>query len=135
MPLYSFHCGGCDRIFDTLRPINERDDPAACAVCASQNTRRRLVVSFAHRTTGTRQANGQDVAEETGRGRVLRGSSAVRMEDSHQMTFEDVRIEGFDNGIVALNSSMFGKNLKFKGCNTAIYGRDSEVQMDGLDIE
>lgn len=134
MPLYPFQCGSCGWVFDVLRPMDERDDPAACPDCASQDTRRKLVVPFA-RPTGTGQDNGQDGAEATGSGHVLRGSSAFRMEDYHQVTFENVSVEGFDTGIVALNSSMSGKNLAFKRCNTAIYGRDSEVRMDGLDIE
>lgn len=134
MPLYAFRCGSCGWAFDILRSMDERDDPAACPDCISQNTQRKLVVPFAH-SIGTRQDNRQDDVEETGRGRVIQGSSAVRMEDSHQITFENVSVEGFNTGITALNSSMSGRNLTFKRCNTAIYGKNSEVRMDDLDIE
>lgn len=38
MPIYDYHCSSCGP-FDALRPMVERDSPAACPACAQASAR------------------------------------------------------------------------------------------------
>jgi putative FmdB family regulatory protein len=33
MPLYDYHCVECDELFEAIRPVARRDEPASCPVC------------------------------------------------------------------------------------------------------
>ncbi len=44
MPIYEFHCDGCDATFDHMTTMNARDEKAACPHCGSKKTGRKLSV-------------------------------------------------------------------------------------------
>lgn len=47
MPLYEYECQDCHRVFETIRPMNQADEPIPCAACGGQHTRRKLSLFFA----------------------------------------------------------------------------------------
>jgi putative FmdB family regulatory protein len=52
MPFYEYRCGACRETFEILRPIAERDEPAACPKCGEVSAERELTV-FAAMTAGS----------------------------------------------------------------------------------
>ena len=44
MPVYEYFCQECQEAFDTLRRMNEMDDPINCPRCGSTHTKRQLSV-------------------------------------------------------------------------------------------
>ena len=39
MPLYEYLCEDCEGIFETVKPMNEADEPAPCPVCDADGQR------------------------------------------------------------------------------------------------
>lgn len=42
MPLYEYYCADCEMKFETLRKMNQADDPIACVRCKGMNTSRAI---------------------------------------------------------------------------------------------
>ena len=40
MPMYEYLCSQCDRTTETLRSMDQADDPTACEHCGSRRTKR-----------------------------------------------------------------------------------------------
>ena len=47
MPIYEYVCQDCEKIFETIRPMDQSDTPIPCAVCGGKHTKRKLSVFFA----------------------------------------------------------------------------------------
>lgn len=47
MPLYEYECQDCHQVFETIRLMNQADEPIPCAACGGQHTRRKLSLFFA----------------------------------------------------------------------------------------
>lgn len=48
MPLYEYLCPDCQESFETLRPLDVRDDPAECPRCRRMTEQRKLSTFAAH---------------------------------------------------------------------------------------
>ena len=44
MPIYEFHCDGCDATFERMTRMSARDERVACPECGSKKTGRKLSV-------------------------------------------------------------------------------------------
>ncbi len=44
MPVYEYKCLACEKIFDTLRRMDEMDQKISCPRCGSNETKRQLSV-------------------------------------------------------------------------------------------
>ena len=42
MPLYEYFCPSCQRVFETLRPAQEADEPTTCPSCQHASSQRIL---------------------------------------------------------------------------------------------
>ena len=60
MPIYEYHCPGCDVKFDQRRPYAQADAPAACPQCGTEDTRRAisLFASFSKSSDGSTKSVG-----------------------------------------------------------------------------
>ena len=47
MPIYEYECKECEKVFETIRPMSQADEPIPCAVCGAKHTRRKLSLFFA----------------------------------------------------------------------------------------
>jgi putative FmdB family regulatory protein len=47
MPIYEYVCQDCEKIFETIRQMDQSDTPIACSACGGEHTRRKLSVFFA----------------------------------------------------------------------------------------
>jgi putative FmdB family regulatory protein len=47
MPIYEYICKDCEKVFETIRPMNQSDAPIPCALCGGQHTQRKISVFFA----------------------------------------------------------------------------------------
>ena len=46
MPIYEYQCTSCEHIFESIRPLARRDDPASCPECAAQGKLKFSVFGF-----------------------------------------------------------------------------------------
>jgi len=61
MPIYEYVCKECSTKFDTIRSMNEADNPIRCEKCGSFETKRALSICFTHgseKSTGSHQSGG-----------------------------------------------------------------------------
>lgn len=42
MPSYEYECGKCGHVFETMRKVEERDNPLGCPECAATRVERKL---------------------------------------------------------------------------------------------
>jgi len=42
MPLYEYHCRGCENVFEMLRRIKDADSDVACPRCESKDVERQF---------------------------------------------------------------------------------------------
>ena len=58
MPIYEFHCDGCDATFDERVSMNERDKTVPCPRCGSRKTGRKLSVVAVGAAAGAKPGTG-----------------------------------------------------------------------------
>lgn len=51
MPLYEYQCKRCQRTFQVLKPVNERDKQEKCPDCGSSETERLISLFTSNATT------------------------------------------------------------------------------------
>jgi putative FmdB family regulatory protein len=58
MPIYEYHCAGCHRTFEKMRPMSKADDAIACPECGGADTDRglSLFASFSRSKDGSAHA-------------------------------------------------------------------------------
>jgi putative FmdB family regulatory protein len=61
MPMYEFHCDGCDTSFDERVSINDRDRKVPCPKCNSTKTGRKLSVVGVGAAAGAKPGGGGHV--------------------------------------------------------------------------
>ncbi len=53
MPSYEYHCHKCGHTFETMRRVEERDQPLPCPECESTRVERKLSAFVAGRVTSS----------------------------------------------------------------------------------
>jgi putative FmdB family regulatory protein len=52
MPFYEYSCPKCGMTFDLMRPMADRDDPAACPECGFEKAKREISTFTAAAVSG-----------------------------------------------------------------------------------
>ena len=88
MPIYEYVCQDCEKIFETIRPMDQSDTPIPCAVCGGKHTKRKLSVFFAE--SGGKAVSGMsEPACDTLRRRELRALRELRFKHSRLLRLHD----------------------------------------------
>ena len=46
MPVYEYYCEPCQHLYDSLRPLSRRDEPAPCPKCGESGQRQLSTFGF-----------------------------------------------------------------------------------------
>jgi putative FmdB family regulatory protein len=76
MPLYDYHCVGCDELFEAIRPVSMREKSQTCPSCANASQVFLVMTGFASIATKSRWEPASDA--ERLAGASVRGPGAVR---------------------------------------------------------
>ncbi len=66
MPMYDYHCVECDELFEAIRPVARRDEPANCPVCGNASHVFLVVTGFASIATKNRWEPASDAERLAG---------------------------------------------------------------------
>jgi putative FmdB family regulatory protein len=48
MPIYEYVCKSCNKEFEAIRPMSQKDAPLECEKCGSKKVKRKLAMFYPH---------------------------------------------------------------------------------------
>ena len=48
MPIYEYVCQSCQKEFEVIRPMSQKDDAIVCEKCGGDEVKRKLALCYAH---------------------------------------------------------------------------------------
>lgn len=138
MPIYEYKCESCEKIFEELRKIKERNSLAICPSCGAKAE---LIPSKASILSDNSSENMDTALDRRASLDVGRGTSAIEISDKNKaesgnpsaiyisgdshLCMEGCTIDGFDTGIsLSGDSKVDMKRTKFKNVRNPIELRD-----------
>lgn len=145
MALYEFRCDSCQKTFEEIRKISERDLPANCSECHSPATRN-LASRFAgfssHKNDLPLNSN-QLSNSEYPSSRLIKESfpfeyngqqppAVINMSNCVKSSAKGCTFDGVDRAIYAENADLDIEDMTFNNCRIGIEHMNSNIEMKNM---